>query len=116
MRHAELAGEPALIALTMLGRAEVSLERRDYPLAAREIERASELAAKAGDQLGVAEARRLAAVLAFRQGEFARARSEAEAARQVARDQDSALLAAECAAIAALAARAGGDAAAAGNP
>ena len=113
VRHAELAGEPALIALTMLGRAEVSLERRDYPLAAREIERASELAAKAGDQLGVAEARRLAAVLAFRQGEFARARSEAEAARQVARDQDSALLAAECAAIAALAARAGGDAAAA---
>ncbi len=111
VRHAELAGEPALIALTMLGRAEVNLERRDYALAAREIERAAELAAKAGDQLGVAEARRLTALLAYRQGQYARARSEAEAARQVAQEQDSALLAAECAAVAALAARSGGDAA-----
>jgi len=109
VRHAELAGEPALIALTMLGRAEVNLERRDYALAAREIERAFELADKSGDQLGVAESRRLAAVLAYRQGEYARARSEAEAAGDVARAQDSALLAAECAAVAALAARAAGD-------
>lgn len=113
VRHAELAGEPALIALTMLGRAEVNLERRDYPLAAREIERAFELADKAGDQLGVAEARRLAALLAYRQGEYSRARTEAEAAREVALAQDSALLAAECAGVAALAARAAGDAAAA---
>ena len=113
VRHAELAGEPALIALTMLGRAEVNLERRDYPLAAREIERAFELADKSGDQLGVAEARRLAALLAYRQGDYTRARSEAETAREVARAQDSALLAAECAGVAALAARASGDAPAA---
>jgi tetratricopeptide (TPR) repeat protein len=113
VRHAELAGEPGLLALTVLGRAEVTLERRDFALATREIERAFELATKAGDQLGMAEARRLAALLAYRQGQYARARSEAEAARQVAREQDSALLAAECAAVAALAARAAGDPAAA---
>ena len=109
VRHAELAAEPALMALTLLGRAEVDLDRRDYPLAARQIERARELAEKAGDRLGVAEAERLAALLACRQGDFAAALAQAEAAREVAREEDSALLAAECAAVAALAARAAGD-------
>ena len=113
IRHAELAGEPALIALTLLGRAEIDLERRDFPLAGRQIERASELAAKAGDRLGVAEAQRLSALLAYRQGQFARARTEAEAARATAEQENSALLAADCAAVAALATRAGGDLAAA---
>jgi tetratricopeptide (TPR) repeat protein len=113
VRHAELDGEPGLIALTMLGKAEVDLERQDFPLVARQIERARELAGKSGDQLGVAEARRVAALLAYRQGQYTRARAEAEAARDTAREQESALLAAECAAVAALAAQAGGDAAAA---
>ena len=109
VRHAELAGDPALIALTLLGRAEIDLERRDFQLAARQIARARELAGKAGDRLGVAEARRLGALLAYRQGDFAEARSEAQAARLAADEQESALLAAECAAVAALAARASGD-------
>ena len=108
VRHAELAGDPALIALTVLGRAEIDLERRDFQLAARQIARARELAGKAGDRLGVAEARRLGALLAFRQGDFIEARREAEAARLAAEEQESALLAAECAAVAALAARASG--------
>ena len=109
VRHAELVGDPALIALTLLGRAEVDLERRDFELAARQIARARELAGKAGDRLGVAEARRLGALLAYRQGDFAAARTEAEAARVTAEEQESALLAAECSAVAALAARASGD-------
>jgi len=108
VRHAELAGDPALIALTVLGRAEIDLERRDFQLAARQIARARELAGKAGDRLGVAEARRLGALLAFRQGDFVEARREAEAARLAAEEQESALLVAECAAVAALAARASG--------
>ncbi|MBA3710685.1 MAG: tetratricopeptide repeat protein, partial [Planctomycetes bacterium] len=49
VRHAELTGDPALLALTVLGRAETDLERQDLELALTEIERARRSAAESGD-------------------------------------------------------------------
>ncbi len=109
VRHAELTGMAALQALTVLGRAEIDIERRDFDLAHREVDRAAVLAEAAADPLCAAEVRRVRALAALRQGDFERARSEAQEAFAVACLHDSALLAAECAAVRALASLGLGD-------
>jgi tetratricopeptide (TPR) repeat protein len=111
IRHAEVAGERSLLALAVMGRAELELERGQFEVAARELARAGDLARESQDEIGVAEVRRLVALLALRQGDLPRAAEEAEAARAEAVRLGSALLAAESAAVAALALRWSGRAA-----
>jgi tetratricopeptide (TPR) repeat protein len=103
LRHAEIVGERSLLALAIMGRAELELERGEYAVARHELERAAHLAATAGDELGVAEANRLMALLALREGDPSTALLQAERGRATAVALDSALLAAECSAVAALA-------------
>lgn len=111
VRHAELTGEPGLMSLTVAGQAEVELLRGDLDVAARTIDRANRLAIEAGDRIGLVEVSHLRARLLLRRGDHRAARAEAAGARKAAIEHESALLAAECAAVAALAARADGDAA-----
>lgn len=106
VRHAESVGEPALMALTSGGRAELRIDQGDTELALPELDRASRMAELAGDVIGVAELRRIRAVAALRERRFAEAVEEAEAGRGTAEEHDVALLEAECAALAALAYRA----------
>lgn len=105
VRHAELAGDPALIALAVLGRAEIDLDRRDFELALSQISRAGRSAAESGDPILAAEVRRVRALLAAHQEDFTLARAEADAARTIAEQYGSALLSAECCGVSALAAR-----------
>lgn len=105
VRHAELVGDRALMALATAGRAEVELERGKLELAQQMIERASRLAAEGGDELGAAEVGRLRALLLLSLGEPHAAYVEAELARVTAVRLESVLLAAECAAVMACALR-----------
>ncbi len=100
VRHAEVVGDPVLLALMMTGRAETLLERREFALAAESLDRAERLAREAGDELGGAEAGRVRAELALRHGAPDQAVDLALAARAVAERHGSALLGGECAAIA----------------
>jgi tetratricopeptide (TPR) repeat protein len=108
VRHAEFVGEASLMALTATGRAELRIDQGDIAVAGQELSRASLLAQRAGDAIGAAEVRRISALLALKQGDADLAAAEAEAARATAESHDSALLLAECAALCALAHRAGG--------
>ena len=102
LRHAELVGERGLLALATTGRAELLAERAHLALARQELERAGRWAAEAGDEVGSAEVERVRALVAYREGDLAAALHHAEAARATARAFDSAVLAAECAALGAL--------------
>jgi hypothetical protein len=106
VRHAEFVGEPALMALTAGGRAELRIEQGDAAFAFSELDRASRLADRAGDVIGLAEIRRIRALAAGHQENWTLSRDEAEAALRVAEEHGVALLRAECAALAALAHRA----------
>src|SRR3954468_13239117 len=108
VRHAELVGEPGLLALVLGAKAELSVERNDTALAERELERAVQYAAQAGDAVGRAEVHRVQALNALHRGAWEVALCHAETARTVAVEHDSALLAAECAGIAARAFKAMG--------
>lgn len=101
VRHAELLGEPGLLALVLGAKAELSVERNDSALAQRELERAAEYATEAGDLIGRAEVHRVEALNALSREAWEVALFHAETARLVAVEHDSALLAAECAGIAA---------------
>lgn len=100
VRHAEEVGEPTLVALAVLGRAELQIEAGELQLAERGIGRAAHLSAWAYDALGGAEAGRLRAALALRTGDPAGALDEAEAAARIASDHGSLLLEGECVALA----------------
>jgi tetratricopeptide (TPR) repeat protein len=106
VRHAEVVGEPRLLALALAGRAELCLERDDPALAQRELERAGRFAAEAADEVGGAEVDRVRALAALHQANWPLALQHADEARRVALKYDSVLLAAECAGIAAQALRA----------
>ena len=106
VRLADLSRDPPLLALTLMGRAEVAFAREDLEEAGRDLEAAADLACQAGDQFGVAEGHRLRALLALRYGELESALAHATAARNQARELSAAVLAAECAALGALALRA----------
>jgi tetratricopeptide (TPR) repeat protein len=108
IRHAETLGEPALLALALAGRAELRIERDEPALAERELERAGRYAVAASDPIGGADVHRVRALNALHQGAWALALTHADAARTVALEYDSALLAAECAGIAARALKAMG--------
>ena len=109
LRHAETLGEPALLALALTGRAELIVERNDPALAERELERAARYAERAGDEVGRAEVHRVEALNALQRSAWDLALFHAETARTVAVEHDSALLAAECAGIAARALHAMGQ-------
>lgn len=110
VRHASMVGDKALLALTLMGRAEGHLAKGDTRLAFPELDRARRLAEEAGDELGAAEVGRLRALLAFEEGRFAEAHQEAEAARAIATHYGSLQLQAECALASARALNALGDA------
>jgi tetratricopeptide (TPR) repeat protein len=102
VRHAEVIGEPGLLALATTGRAEFLIERAEVAQAGHELDRAARLAAEAGDEVGAAEVERVRALAAAKAGDLTNALRHADSARETARTFDSALLAAECAAIGAL--------------
>lgn len=104
VRHAEVVGDPVLLALMTVGRAETMLERREFALAAEALDRADRLARDAADEIGRAEVLRVRAERWIRVGEPARALADAGAGRQIAAHHQSALLEGECAAIEARAA------------
>lgn len=100
VRHAELVGDPLLLALMLTGHAETRVSRGDFALAEPELDRADALARTANDPLGSAEVDRVRALrwLELRRPE--RALETVEPARETAANLGSALLEAECAAIA----------------
>jgi tetratricopeptide (TPR) repeat protein len=106
VRHADSVGEPLLMALTSGGRAELRIEQGDAELALSELDRAARMAQLAGDVIGLAELDRIRAVAAWRRKRYEEAAELAERARRTAAAHRVALLEAECAALAALAARA----------
>jgi tetratricopeptide (TPR) repeat protein len=105
VRHARQLEDASLAALTVTGRAELELSRGALTVATRELDRASELAREAGDELGVAEVSRVRATAWLQGDDPARALDEARAAEGVAARLGSALLEAECAATSAIALR-----------
>jgi tetratricopeptide (TPR) repeat protein len=78
VRHASMAGEKSLMALTLTGRAEVQLAKGDRRLARSELDQAHRLAEEAGDELGTAEVSRLRALVALEDGNPADAHVEVE--------------------------------------
>jgi len=109
IRHAEVVDDVALRALTVTGRAELRVQQGEIAFAYQELDRAGRLAREAGDPLGGAEVMRVRALAALKEENYERAAAEAEAARAIALEHHSALLAAECSAAAALAYRRSGD-------
>src|SRR6476661_3539711 len=102
LRHAEIVGERGLLALATTGRAELMAERSLLAQARPELDRAERLATEAGDEVGRAEVGRVRALVAYKDGDFHGALAAAESALATARAYDSAVLAAECAALLAL--------------
>jgi tetratricopeptide (TPR) repeat protein len=113
LRHAEIVGEPTLLALVLTGRAELRVERGEFALAAQELERAERLSRTGDDDVGLAEVRRIRALAALRLEDAEGAIREAGAAHAIARAHAVALLQADCAALLSLAYRRHGDAASA---
>jgi tetratricopeptide (TPR) repeat protein len=106
VRSAEVAGEPALVALALTGRAETDVQRGEPELARTRADRALELARSGGDEIGVGEALRVRAMARLAAGAAADAAEDAAAARAVAAAHGSALLNAESTAVLARALRA----------
>ncbi|MDZ4861987.1 MAG: tetratricopeptide repeat protein [Gemmatimonadota bacterium] len=99
VRHAEQVAEPSLLALAIMGRAELHLHRDELGLAERELTRAERLALEAMDDVGLADASRLRGLLALRQGNPAGAEIAAREARAIAERIGSVQLMAECTAV-----------------
>lgn len=105
VRHAEEVAEPSLLALAVMGRAEIHLDRGDLGLARPELARAERLCAEGHDQVGLGEAGRLRAVLALKEGRPTEALSEALAVAAGAERLGVLQQQAECLAVAAAAAQ-----------
>lgn len=105
VRLADDAHDRALQSLALLGQAEIAIERRHFSAAGQQIVRGAALAAEADDQLNGIEAGRLRALITLRQGDFGLAHHLAEIAASIAGNLGSALLRAECTALAALSLR-----------
>ncbi len=105
VRHAEQVGECALMALAVMGRAEIHVDRGELELARQELGRAERLCREADDEVGLAEVARLRALLALKEEKFAVAADLAIAARSVAAKYGILQLQAECAGVAAVALR-----------
>lgn len=103
---AERLGLGGLVALTLLGRAELLIEQECFDEAIADIDRAQLLAWLEGNEPHVLEAERLRALLALRRGSPGGAHHRAELIRSRADRAGCALIAAEAASIAALALKA----------
>lgn len=101
--HAGLDGDPYLLALAWTGRAELHLERTLLSEAARDLERADEMAALAGDEIGRTEIGRIRALLALARNEPLKAHAHAGETRERARRRGLRLIESECCAISACA-------------
>jgi tetratricopeptide (TPR) repeat protein len=104
-RHAEVVGDPALVGLTIVGRAETHLRQGDLELAEEELERAAGFYRQANDEVGVAEVDRVRAERFLKLDRLDDALAAAESARAQAERHGSAQLHAECAELAAQALR-----------
>ncbi|HMV30627.1 MAG TPA: tetratricopeptide repeat protein [Gemmatimonadales bacterium] len=105
VRHAEEVGEGSLMALAVMGRAEIHLDRGELSLARQELLRAERLCQEAGDDVGAAEVGRLRAALTLKEGRPAEALALALAARAGAVRLGILQLQGECAGVAGAAAR-----------
>jgi len=106
VQSAEQVGDPGLIALTLLGRAEVSIASGSDQEALDDIHRAELLAWAEGNEPHRLEAERLYALVALRQGDAAEAHRRASLVLARAAEAQFALLAAEARSLAALALKA----------
>lgn len=109
VHHAGLDGDPYLLALAWTGRAELHLERGLLDEAARDLARADELAALAGDEIGRTEIGRIRALLALARNQPSRAHVHAGETRERARRRGLRLIESECCAISARALKRLGD-------
>jgi tetratricopeptide (TPR) repeat protein len=109
VHHAGLDGDPYLLALAWTGRAELHLERGLLAEAARDLGRADELAALAGDEIGRTEIGRIRALLALTEGKLSKAHVHAGETRERARRRGLRLIESECCAISARALKQLGD-------
>lgn len=105
IRHAESVGEPGLRSLVLMGRVELHLEMGETAFAARALVRAEALAREAGDETGLADAARLRALLALREGRLEAALAQALEARGAAAQVGATQLEGESLAAAAVALR-----------
>lgn len=101
VHHAGLDGDPYLLALAWTGRAELHLERGLLAGAARDLARADELAALAGDEIGRTEIGRIRALLALAEDKPSKAHVHAGETRERARRRGLRLIESECCAISA---------------
>jgi len=106
VQSAEQVGDPGLIALTLLGRAEINIESRAYDDALNDIRRAELLAWAEGNEPHRLEAERLSALVDLRRGDAAEAHRRASLVQSRASEAQFALLAAEGRSLAALALKA----------
>lgn len=111
VRHAEELGDGALLALAVTGRSEFHIERGEFDLARQELVRAEKLSIQSHDEVGIAEARRLGALLALKGGKLEEAAGLALAARMAAEKLGILQMQAECAGLVAQALRRLGKAA-----
>lgn len=109
VHHAGLDGDPYLLALAWTGRAELHVERAMLSEASKDLERADELAALAGDEIGRTEIARIRAVLALARDEPVKAHEYAGETRERARRRGLRLIESECCAISACALKRLGD-------
>ena len=106
VENAEWLGEAGLLALALLGRAELRIERGDLVDAGQDIERAEGLAWDEGNEPHRLEAARLSAMIALRSGDAAEAHRRAAQVHVRAAEAQFAVLAAEARSVAALALKA----------
>ena len=102
---AERLGMGGHVALTLLGRAELLIERDSFDAASADLDRAQLLGWTEGNEPLVLESERLRALLSLRRGIAAGAHERAELIRSRATETGCALIAAEAASISALALR-----------
>lgn len=105
VRHAETLVEQSLLAIAVMGRAEIGIHRGELSMARQQLTWAGALAAESRDELGVIEVELLRAQLALAEGNREEAVTRAEQARQDAIEARAAVLQAQCAAVSARALR-----------
>jgi hypothetical protein len=98
---ARRTGDSGLVSLTLLGAAETAIKRGEPEQARRTLAAARALAQMAEDALGLTEAARLEALLAYVAGRYGAALTGAAGAYQAASRLGSQYLAGECALLAA---------------
>lgn len=105
VRHADELGDRSLMVLAISGRAEIHIDRGELDLARQELLRAEQLATETGDEIGLAEVRRLGALIALRLEKHQAAADLALAGRATALKLSIPQLQGECASVAAVALR-----------